>query len=417
MNLPDHESLVVSADPTGVVGHSHAAPAARAETLPARRRSPWVTAVASAVILGGLAAFGLSMLGPAKASPEVPQSPLKTQGAELRIPAGSDAWHYVQFETAALALPLEPLPVAGRIVVDESRTSRVMAPLQGRIESVHVRLGQHVVAGDVLMTVRSGQLVSLLAEEQMAEAAVSAQKRNLARIQSLVELQAAPEKDLIAARQSHEEAHVALEAARMKRSSLRVKELGQGRFELLATKSGVLVSRDVAEGLEVGPDRVEPLMMIADLDQVLAVASVPEADVEGIELDQVARVWQPAQPAQEVTGTVAWVSPLVDPDRHTVDVRVRLDNSNGRMRPNAWVQVAFAPKGAPRLVVPAASVVTDDQRNVVFARLPDATLVRKTVQIGRQRNGRIELLAGLKPGEEIASQGALLLLNAMLLAQ
>lgn len=382
-----------------------------------RRSSPVVTAVAVVVMTAGLAAFAWSTLNKTEKMPELAVAPVQVQGKEVSIPPGSASWAYVKFAPAALDKPIEPLPVAGRIAVDETKTSRISSPLQGLVDSVAVRLGQEVKAGDVLLAVRSGALVDLQAEARLAQAHLSAQKRNLARITSLVQLQAAPEKDLVAAREAFEEAKVALDAAELKQHSLRVHSEASGRFEILAPRAGVVVLRDVSPGQEVGPDRTEPLVVIAELDQVWAVASVPEAEVGGIEENQQARVWLPSSPSRSATGTVTWVSPLVDPDRHTVDVRVRVDNKDGHMRPNAWAQVAFAPAGTPRIVIPAGSVVTDDERSVVFVKLANGKLERRDVQPGRQRDGRVEIMGGLKEGEQVAVEGALLLLNAMVLAK
>lgn len=379
--------------------------------------SPIVTVLVSLVIIGGLVGFAWSTLGKKVKSPEVAIAPVSVQGNNVTIPANSGSWNYVKFAAAALDKPIEPLPVAGRIVVDETRTSRMMSPLQGVVDSVAVRLGQTVKAGDVLLAVRSGALVDLQADQHLAEARLSAQKRNLARVESLVKLQAAPDKDLVAARQAYEEAHVALEAALLKQRSLRVHSESSGRFELLAPREGVVVARDIAEGQEVGPDRTEPLLVIAELDQVWAVASVPENELGGIETSQPARVWLPSSPGRSAVGAVTWISPLVDPDRHTVDVRVRVDNKDGHMRPNAWVQVAFAPTGTDRVVVPAAAVVTDDERSVVFVKQASGKLERRDIQPGRQRDGRVEIISGLQVGEQVAVEGALLLLNAMVLAR
>jgi cobalt-zinc-cadmium efflux system membrane fusion protein len=384
---------------------------------PSRAGAHVTTAAVVVAAAVGLTLFGFAMLNKTEKMPEVAVSPVKVQGKELTIPVGSPSWAYVKVAAAAPDKPIEPLPVAGRVAVDETKTSRISSPLQGLVDSVTVRLGQEVKAGDVLLAVRSGALVDLQAEQRLAQAHLRAQSRNLARIQSLVQLQAAPEKDLVAAREAFEEGKVALQAAELKQHSLRVRSESSGRFEILAPRAGVVVLRDVSPGQEVGPDRTEPLLVIAELEQVWAVASVPEAEVEGIEENQLARVWLPSSPGRSVPGTVTWVSPLVDPDRHTVDVRVRVDNKDGHMRPNAWVQVAFAPAGAPRIVIPAASVVTDDERSVVFIKQASGKLERRDVQPGRQRDGRVEILQGLKEGEQVVVEGALLLLNAMVLSK
>ncbi len=361
--------------------------------------------------------FAVTLLTREHAEPVVPVSPVKVAGDVLRIPANHPAWQYVLFDAAQLAPALVALPVPGRVIVDEGRTTRLMAPLLGRVDAVAARLGEHVQKGDKLLSVRSGALVDLVTEEKLAETGVSAQSRNLARVKSLVDLQAAPVKDLQQAERDLKDAQLALDAAVLKGKSLRVEPGGDGLYWLVAPRAGVVVERDVAVGEEVGPNRNAPLLVIAELDEVLAIGSVPEADLGTLAPGEAAAVTLPSAPGRAYPGTIEWVSQMVDAERHTVDVRVRLKNEDGGLRPNAWVQVAFQPVTTPRIVLPSEAVVTDEQRSVVFVRAADQSVQRRTVQVGRQRSGRVEVMGGVQAGEKVAVSGALLLLNALALSR
>ena len=94
-------------------------------------------------------------------------------------------------------------------------------------------------------------------------------------------------------------------------------------------------------------------------------------------------------------------------------------NPDRLLRPNAFVQVAFSTDGQNRVLVPAEAVVTDDQRSFVFVRVPTKPqrLERRPVSLGRHREGQVEIVDGLAAGETFVSKGALLLLNAVDLAQ
>jgi multidrug efflux pump subunit AcrA (membrane-fusion protein) len=152
------------------------------------------------------------------------------------------------------------------------------------------------------------------------------------------------------------------------------------------------------------------------------VADVLERETVGLAVGQKAEVTDVALGGEAVTGTVEYVAPLVDPVRRTVAVRVRVPNPGHKLRPNAFAQVTFAraPGGEHHIVVPAEAVVTDDQKAVVFVRSAapgGATrLERRTVQVGRVREGQAEIVAGLAEGETFVTRGALLLLNALDLA-
>jgi len=374
--------------------------------------------LAIAGMLGLVAIFAALMLSRDKPEPATMPPPLMVVEDAVEVPAGTPAWGYIRLSVAGTDAPIPPLPVPGRIAVDEARTTRLMAPLGGRVEEVLVRLGQHVQEGEKLLGVRSGALVDLSRDVKLAQTNLNAQRRAFERVKSLVDLKAAAEKDLIGAERELRDAELSLEAAKLKRRSLRVSGSADGRFWILAPRSGAVIERNVMVGQEVGPDRVEPLLTVAELHEVIAIGSVPESDVSGLSLDQAAGVTTSAAPGRVFPGKIEYVSEVVDPLRRTVDVRARVPNAERLLRPNAFVQVAFSPGTGTRLIVPSEALVTDDQRSVVFVQDPaTGKLVKRPVLVGRQRDGRVEILKGLDVGETYVSKGALLLLNAVALSK
>jgi cobalt-zinc-cadmium efflux system membrane fusion protein len=241
------------------------------------------------------------------------------------------------------------------------------------------------------------------------------------RTRDLVKLRAVPEKDLILAEQERRESELALKAAEGKRRSLRLGALDDtGVYWVTATKRGTVVERKALVGMEVGPDRAEPLLAIAELDQVIVVADVLERDAEGLAIGQKAQIVDVSLGGTPVEGAIEYIAQVVDPVRRTVAIRVRAANPERKLRPNAFAQVTFTASGAARVVVPTEAVVTDDQKSVVFVKStgPKGTtrLERRQVQVGRARDGKTEIVSGLTPGETFVSRGALLLLNALDLA-
>jgi membrane fusion protein, heavy metal efflux system len=125
-------------------------------------------------------------------------------------------------------------------------------------------------------------------------------------------------------------------------------------------------------------------------------------------------------PAGDLTrpGTIEHVSEVVDPKRRTIEVRVRAANEDGLLRPNAFVEVALETDHAPTHVrVPAEAVVTDGNESVMFVVRDKGQLVRVPVTLGRQRDAEVEIRRGLERGTRYVAKGAILLLNAMSLAQ
>ncbi len=385
---------------------------------PARRAGLWKAAVAVTVLLAG----GLWWWRGA----HTPAVVTKAAGA-LVLPDGTAVlsegeWSYLAVADARLDKPLPPVPVAARVVADESRWTPVFATLPGRVEQVAVHLGQEVKTGDRLLAVRSSALPELNRDIESAQAALAVKTLQLERVRDLVKVGALAEKELLFAEQDRREVELSLAAAQGKRSSLRVGVSGAGGFFwITATRHGTVVERNVFVGMEVGPDRAVPLMAIAELDEVIVVADVLEADVQGISAGRPALIEETALGQESLPGQVEYVADAVDPVRRTVAVRVRVANPGHKLRPNAFAQVTFVPEGADRVVVPSEAVVTDGETHAMFvARARPGTrpaLEKRSVEVGRVRGGRTEILSGLRVGESFVAKGAIMVLNTLELAR
>jgi multidrug efflux pump subunit AcrA (membrane-fusion protein) len=106
------------------------------------------------------------------------------------------------------------------------------------------------------------------------------------------------------------------------------------------------------------------------------------------------------------------VSAVVDPARHSIPVRVRVDNKDGQLRPNdqARVRLLAAPsEGA--VEVATSALVSDGEHAYVYVEVSDGKFVRREVVAGAVHDGTLTVMRGLKAGERVVEEGALLLDN------
>jgi len=393
----------------------HGVPSKEFPGLSIAGRRPWVW-LGMAAALGGATLLAVGVRRPHPVSIEVPY---RVQGNLVQIDTHAPTLGYLKLDTATLQPVLKPEPVAGRVAVAETRAEPVVAPLAGRVDTVTVRLGQHVNPGDRILSVRSAAAVDLLHEIEVLQASEAVRAKTVERLEALVRLRAAAEKDLLAAKLKLEEVRLARQAAELKLRSRPMVVSPDGAYWLLAPRDGVVVERNVLVGEEVGPERPQPLLVIADLSEVIVAADVPEHRATWLRAGGAAEVRSVAAPGRVWNGEVEYVSEVVDPVRRMVNVRVRVPNPDHLLRPNAFVQVTFDPGEGQVVVVPASAVVTDDQRAFVFvAKSTDPpTFVRRDVIIGRQNETSVEIRSGLSPGETFVARGANLLSNTIDLAE
>ncbi|MFO0594896.1 MAG: efflux RND transporter periplasmic adaptor subunit [Myxococcaceae bacterium] len=339
-----------------------------------------------------------------------PAELMKADATGITLAADAPQWKYVELAVAAAGPTLAPLPVPGHVDLDPKRTATVGVPLPGRVEAVQVRLGSRVKQGERLFSVRSGAFADLDRETEAARAQVAVRQRLLERAKELFELKAAPQKDVLAAEAELKESELALKAAESKQRSLSVAAEGDNLFWVRAARAGTVVDLDVFPGLEVAPDREKPLLKLADLDEVLVIADVPESDVVDVKLGEAVTI-QP-QGTEPREGVVEYISEVVEPRRRTVEVWVRAQNLDRHLRPNAFVEVVVKPGAENEVIrVPDVAVVTQGTRSVVFVATSPGRLEPRPVKLGRRRDGLIEVRGGLEVGTRFVARGALLLLN------
>jgi len=297
-------------------------------------------------------------------------------------------------------------PIPGRVVFDETRASRLGCPLQGRVTAVMVVRGQHVDAGTPVYSVLSPHLAELRAELAKSTVVQSATRASFERLQSLANEGVSPRKEYLAAKQAMDEANLAVELAKQKLSSLRVGPEGDATFTVTAPRDGVVVELNLAVGQEIDAT-TGTVVAIADLSMVWVVADLFEDEVGELTPGLKAKV---TVGTAEFEGTIDLVSSIVDNERHTVPVRVKLANADGHLRPNAYAQIRFFDPIAAKATVPASAVMSDGAHSYVYMK-EGHVLKRRTVVTGPASEGRVPVLDGLEPGDQVVKQGAILLDN------
>ncbi len=307
--------------------------------------------------------------------------------------------------------------VPARITIDETRASKLGAPLAGRVSRVSVELGQRVAAGAPLFSVASPDLAELRSNGEKAAVDLEAARATLERVHAMVEGRALPAKDELSAQQQFSQAELALKLAQAKLASLHVSPGGESEFTVTAPRAGVVVEKNVLFGQQVGPDGAGVLMVVADVSSVWMVADLFEAQANDVREGAAAEATCPSIPGLKLEGTVEMVSAVVDPTRHTVPIRVRLSNPGGSLRPNDYARVRFSvpPHSAAAVEISASAVVSDGERQHVYVQERQGRFVRREVTTGSAREGRILVLTGITRGETVVEEGAILLDNQIAL--
>jgi membrane fusion protein, heavy metal efflux system len=364
-----------------------------------------------AAVVGAAAIAAAALFSTKPPSPLPPPRGMTVGEHVISLSANAPQWNVLRLGKAGAPQESYSDPVPARVRIDEANAARVGSPLAGRVNEVFVELGQYVKKGAPLFTVTSGDLPTLRGEVAKATVDLEVARAQYQRVHDMVAARLMPGKEELAAAAQKREAELALQASESKLAALRVRATkNDNEFTVISPRDGTVVEKTVLPAQEVDSDTT--LLQIADVSGVWVLADLFESDAAGVQTGTPARITLPSLPGFSLDAKVDSVSAVVDPERHSVPIRVRLPNLDGRLKPNQYAEMRFRvtlPPGTAEVAV--SSLVSDGATQYVYVHEAPGKLVRRNVVAGSVHDGRVVILQGLKVGETVVEQGGILLDN------
>lgn len=286
--------------------------------------------------------------------------------------------------------------------VEADRTAAVSSRVMATVTAVHVRAGDPVRRGQVLVEIdpqtAAGQVAQARGGLAQAQAGLALAERNYQRFQALAATEAASQLELDLARSQYEQAKGAVEQARGAVSSA---SSVAAESRVVAPFDGRVTARLVEAGDLAAPGR--PLVQVESGSAHRLAVAVPESVLAraGLTPGTTVPVSIDARPdLGRFGGTVAELSPGADPVSHSFLVKIGLGKTEV---PSGSTGRAFLPAGERSTVaVPAAAVLRQGGATLVVVKDADGRAVSRIVTLGADLGGgRIEVLSGLTGGETV----------------
>src|ERR1700726_4995689 len=303
----------------------------------------------------------------------------------------------------------------GSIDFNEDMNVQVFTPYQGRIIRTYAELGDDVKKGQLLFTIESSDFIAAQSNLIGAAATLGQTTSALERAKKLYAVHGIDQNDYEAAVAALQTAEGALRAARnavaiFGKTEAQIDHIVAARQveTALMVKSpitGRITARNAAPGLLEQPGSQPPPYSVADLSTMWMLANVPESDSPAFQLGQQVTVSVSAFPGRLFHGNVTAIGATVDPNSRRVTVRSEIKDPKHELRPEMFATFVIRtgdPAHAP--AVPLNGVVRegDGTMSVWVVGNEHHRFMRRSVKIGRQRDGYDEILDGLKPGETVA---------------
>ena len=312
------------------------------------------------------------------------------------------------------------------------RQATVSAQVTGKVAEVHVEEGMTVKKDQLLArlddsTVRPSYELALrqleAARKELAEIEVrlAEAERSLRRTTELRRDKLVSEVALDEAQSEVAALRARLEASRSQvkvaEGTVRVREQNLDDLLVRAPFDGVVVSKDAQPGEIVSPMSSggftrTGIATIVDMDSREIEVDVNEAFINRVHDNQKTEAVLDAYPDWVIPSHVINVVPTADRQKATVRVRIAFDELEPRILPQMGVKVSFleareegegSPSARPAVRLPASAVFEQDGSRYVW-RVQDEEVERVAVRTAAERDGNVDVIAGINPGDVIVSR-------------
>ena len=179
-------------------------------------------------------------------------------------------------------------------------------------------------------------------------------------------------------------------------------------IRIVAPQDGVVTALNVREGMYIQPNTA--VMSLADLSSVWLQADIFESQSDWVAAGQSAKATLDYMPGTEFNGEVDYVYPVLDPVTRTLRVRLKFDNPDDRLKPNMYARVEIYGRLKPNaLTVPRSAVIPAPGHDRVVLALGAGKFHVHEVLTGMESGEFIEILAGIREGDEVVTSAQFLI--------
>jgi HlyD family secretion protein len=324
---------------------------------------------------------------------------------------------------------------------------QVSAQIPGLVVTVGAVEGQRVKAGDLLVQIDDAEARSSVAQATAAVAQASARVDQLRRVGSIVATEGLKQAETNLARAQSdldrasrlaasgtiataelENAHRAVELARAQKTSAEAQQIASApagadsrvaltalletqaqltgatvrlaQTRIRAVQDGLVLSRSVEPGDVVQPART---LLVMAVDSDLQIVFQPdERNLANMKVGQHARTSADAYPQELFDAEVSYIAPSVDPERGSIEVRLRVPQAPAKWKPDMTVSVDLTVASkAGALTVPSGTVRGASAVQPRVLVVQDGRVAERDVTLGLRGDGALEIVSGLDEGADV----------------
>lgn len=316
-------------------------------------------------------------------------------------------------EPGELAMRLSTL---GKITLHPDRLAHILPKISGVAKEARKNIGDVVQEGEILAILESREIAEIAANYLAAKEKVLLTDSLLDREQRLREKKVSAEQDFLNAKTVDQEAKIHLQLAKQKLEAFGIRTEAIEKiaaqpnpdlklYEIRSPMKGVVIARHITKGEYI--ENTSTIYEIADLSTVWIEIGIYPKDLIRVHTGQLVDLLLPD--GTHASAEIIYVSPIIQDETITAKAIAQLQNPDEKWRPGAFVKVNIATqKIAAPILIPKTAIQEIDGKPYVFLKIADGFELRP-VQLGASDEDSIEIISGLKPGEEYAATNTFIL--------
>ena len=190
---------------------------------------------------------------------------------------------------------------------------------------------------------------------------------------------------------------------RQAEAALRLAHIHLKNTTIRAPISGIISKRFLDQGSCVST--TTPIVRIVAMDMVKVLVQVVESELAQLSVGAKAEIYVDAYRKQVFRGEVSRISPTVDPESRMADIEIQVGNKDHRLKPGMFARVNLVVQRRNGvLLLSKDSLIREHGHTRVFVHENGRALLRK-VSLGLEGEQYVELLKGLREGDEVIVAG------------
>lgn len=283
----------------------------------------------------------------------------------------------------------------------------VTPQIAGNVTAIHFHSGQYVQAGTLLVQIdNSNQLAKLASDQAQLRLAAT----NLHRTQELIATKAASQSQLDSAQ------------ARYQTDLAAIKDIHAtlNKLAIRAPFRGYLGIRQVNVGQYLTPGT--NIVDLQSWSPLYANFTLPQSDLQSIQVGTPIQLQTDALPGQTFSGKVTALGSAINSSTRQIEVQATINNSKNRLRPGLFGELTVVRNtNESVLAIPVSAISYNTFGDYVYVikkekkdgKTSDVAR-QQVIKPGKQRDGLVDVLSGLKEGDMVVTAGQVKLVNGSL---